>query len=190
MSKRGKIPNKKFNEIIKICQNALKGKIKPEDADLLHFLPDLRAEIQKGKFEFASIKAFSLSSQVLDLKTRNLLLDFLQNGSDSDIDSLDKFTDMVAVESAFLYPINSFRDYIIENDIVKSYFELLINKKIKHDYSASEKKEIRVQEENEFEEVDSFEQDKLKLFLKLTKLNKKVIDFNTLQANFHEQRCG
>ncbi|MFX1450107.1 MAG: hypothetical protein ACFFCM_04650, partial [Promethearchaeota archaeon] len=186
MSKKRKESGKKFNQIITAFQDALKGKTKLEDTDLLNFLPELRAEIQRGRYDFTSIKAFSLSSQVLDLKTRNLLGEFIINEAKPKQFLIDKIHDEETIESILLYPINSFKDFILEKDIIKAYNELLKLRKNRPDYSTLEKEEICVQKESEFEDVDSFEQDKYNLFLKLGKINKNIIDFNSLQTNWEE----
>ncbi|MFX0134841.1 MAG: hypothetical protein ACFFDN_14465 [Candidatus Hodarchaeota archaeon] len=186
MSRKKRITGKTFKQIIAVCQDALKGKTKLEDADLLSFLPTLRAEIQKGRFDFTSVKAFSLSSHVLDLKTRNLLGEFGKIETKSKNHLFDKINDEDIMESVLIYPVNSFREFILESDIIKAYYELLKLRKDRPDYSVIEKEEVCVQKESEFNEVDSFEQDKMKLFLKLTELNKKVIEFKSLQTNWED----
>ena len=138
-------------------------------------------EIKKGVFEFELIKALTLSSKVLDLKTRRLLGEFFEKDADMSSVKFDNYSDVSSIEASLTLPINSFRDFIIENDIIDAYFELLKIKRIKQDYSVIDNKEICAQEENGFQ-VDSFEQDKNALFLKLTGLNKKSIDFNLLST--------
>ncbi len=186
MSKNQKITGKKVKQIIRLCQSALKGKTKLEDADLLSFLPTLRTRIQKGSFDFTSIKAFSLSSHVLDLKTRNLLGEFVKNEVKSKNNLFEILDNEDSLESVILYPINSFKDFFIEEDIIKAYNELLILRRNRPDYSVFGKEGICVQKESEYEEVDSFEQDKINFFMRLNKLNKKVIDFNSLQTNWED----
>jgi len=184
MVKNKKITGKKFKDIIKICQNALKGKTNVEETNLLHILPILRNEIQKGKFNYSSIKAFSLSSQVLNIKTRNLLGDFFHK--EADIPSIEEVSKDYIIESAITYPINSFRNYLLENDIIKAYFELLKNRKVKRDYSIARQEVICAQNHNGFKEFDSFENDKNELYNKLIRLNEKTIHFNKLQNNWDE----
>ncbi|NVM03554.1 MAG: hypothetical protein HWN67_14590 [Candidatus Helarchaeota archaeon] len=186
MSRKKRITGKKFKQIIAVCQDALKGKTKLEDADLLSFLPTLREEIQKGRFDFTSVKAFSLSSHVLDLKTRNLLGEFGKIEAKSKNHLFDKINDDALIESFLIYPVNSFREFILESDIIKAYYELLKLRKNRPDYSVIEKEEVCVQKESEFNEVDSFEQDKMNLFFKLKKSNKKVLKFISLQTKWED----
>ena len=185
MAKSKKNTRKKSKEIIIVCKNAIKGKKRIDQTDLLSFFPILRSEIKQGTFEFEPIKALTLSSQVLDLKTRSLLGEFFEKDADMSILKFDNYSDVSSIEASLTLPINSFRDFIIENDIIDAYFELLKIKRIKQDYSVKDDKEIIAQEKNGFQ-VDSFEQDKNELFLKLTALNKKSIDFNTLQNNWED----
>lgn len=186
MSKDPKIIGKNFKNIISICQNALKGKTKLEETNLLSLLPTLRAEIQKGQFSFSSIKAFSLASHILDLKTRNLLGEFSHEDSKSENNLFNKLIDENSIESVLIHPIDSFKHYILADDIINAYFELLKIRKIRPNYSITEKEEICVQNKNEFKEVDSFERDKLNLLLKLNQLKNQTIYFASLQTEWEE----
>ncbi|MHA1376800.1 MAG: hypothetical protein ACTSRG_00280 [Candidatus Helarchaeota archaeon] len=186
MVKSRKFSGKKLKEMIMVCQNALNGKTKIEETDLLSYFPSLRSEIKKGKFDYSSIKAFSLSSRVLNLKTRKLLGEFFQSNVKANKIPIKKLFGEYSIEAALTHPINSFKDFIIEEDIVNAYFELLKNRKSRQNYSVSENKEICPSRQNGFTKIDSFEQEKKRFFIKLTNFDKKNIDFYVLQDNWEE----